>query len=317
MPIINKSKIVWFFVFIFILFVFLIYYLFNNRQKANAVKNAYNKRANQEISINNTPADYPIKISVNEFDTDAHAAYVVDINSMTPLFQKNIDNQLPLASITKLMTALVSIEHYSELQVLAVRVEDQVDGNKIGLITGERLLVSELLKALLVGSANEAAEVLANNFPEGKAGFVWAMNRKAEELGLSNTHFANPVGYDDLENYSSARDIAVLSIYAMKNSKIAGLVATGESMIVDVDGINQHQIVATNQLLKKDGTVLGVKTGWTEEAGECLTAYINRNNHPILTVILGSSDRFGETEKLASWIYENFQWKVIAPPYRL
>lgn len=257
-----------------------------------------------------TPAPLPVKVANTPIQLSTKAAYVIDVDSMAVLYEQNPNSTLPFASTTKIMTALLAIEHYSPDDWLTVDGV-KTDGSNIGLVHGDQYQVKDLLGALLVGSANDAAEVFANNFPDGVDGFVWGMNQKAVELGMKNTHFINPIGYDSPDQYSTARDLAILSAAAMKYPLIASFVAQKEITISDQNHQKILQAKSTNELLMHDPTVLGIKTGWTESAGECLIAYVNRDNHPILTVVLGSSNRFDESENLINWIYQSYLWKSV------
>jgi len=182
------------------------------------------------------------------------------------------------------------------------------------LLPGEKITAENLLYGLLVGSGNDAAQTLAENFPGGMANFVSAMNRKAWEIKLSGTHFANPMGLDEENHYSTARDLAQLALIAIKNPSFAKIVSTSEFIATDISGTIVHKLKNTNELVGKADGVKGVKTGWTQNAGGCLVSLIEKSGRRIVIVVLGSEDRFGETEKLVDWIFVNFVWKIIAPP---
>lgn len=256
------------------------------------------------------PALVPIKTQVVPIEATAKAIYAIDVNSMAVLYEHNQNTTLPIASTAKLLTALLAIEHYSPDDWLLVNGV-QTDGSNIGLTSGERYQVKDLLGALLIGSANDAAEVLATNFTGGLSGFVWSMNQKAIELGLKNSHFVNPVGFDHPDQYSTARDMAILSVEVMKHPLLASIVSQKAIIITNILKGTTLQANNTNELLASDPSVLGIKTGWTESAGECLISYVNRDNHPVLTVVLGSNNRFEETETLIDWIYSTYQWKPL------
>lgn len=257
-----------------------------------------------------TLALLPVKTNSDLIQLSSKAIYVIDVNSASVLYEQNSNTSLPPASTTKIMTALLAIEHFSPDDWLTVNGV-KPDGSNIGLVHGDKYQVKDLLGALLVGSANDAAEVLASNFAGGPDGFVWGMNQKAVELGMTNTHFVNPVGFDHPDQYSTARDLAILSAEVMKYPLITSLVAQKEVTINDQGQTKSLLAKSTNELLAQDATVLGIKTGWTEAAGECLIAYVNRNNHPIITIVLGSGNRFEETEKLINWVYSSYTWQEV------
>lgn len=244
----------------------------------------------------------------------AQAALAVDLNSGVSFYEKNPDKSLLPASTTKIITALVAMDYYPMDKVLTVG-KVTVIGQKMGLINGEKIKVSDLLYGLLVYSANDAAEVLAQNYCAGACGkeaFVNAMNVKAQRLYLKNTKFSNPAGLDDGDGHTTtARDLIKVSQVAMKNPEFAKIVGTREIVVRSVDGKIVHPLRNINELLGKIDGVEGVKTGWTEGARENLVTYINRDNHKVMIAILGSQDRFGETKELIDWIFKNYSWQLV------
>ena len=183
----------------------------------------------------------------------AQAALAVDLDSMVTLYEKNSDASLLPASTTKIVTALVAMDYYSDEQILEVgRIN--IEGQKMGLIQGEKMSVINLLYGLLVYSANDAAEVLAQNYcaprslgevgPCGKDSFVIAMNQKARDLNLENSFFTNPTGLDGNGDRiaSTAKDLVRISMVAMENPKFADIVKTKEITVKSVDGKISHKI---------------------------------------------------------------------------
>jgi D-alanyl-D-alanine carboxypeptidase (penicillin-binding protein 5/6) len=241
----------------------------------------------------------------------ANAIYVLDSQSQVTLYEKNPDLRVLPASTTKMVTALVSLDYFLPDEVIVVGNEVFVEGQKMGLVPGEKIMVEDLLYGLLVYSGNDAAEVLAKNYPGGRSSFVSAMNLKAKELNLENTSFYNPSGLDGNGHMTSARDLARVAIFGMKNSLFRKIVGTESTIVEDVDGNFRHKLVNLNELLGKEEGVLGVKTGWTESALENLVTYIEKDDKKIIIVVLGSQDRFGETKKLIDWVFENYEWKNV------
>lgn len=241
----------------------------------------------------------------------AQAVLAIDANSGVTLFEKNADNPVLPASTTKIVTALVTLDNYSLDEVITVG-KVSVEGQKMGLIKGEQLTVHNLLYGLLVYSANDAAEVLAENFPGGRDAFISAMNEKAKELHLENTKFYNPTGLDGNGHVTTAKDLVRISRVAMQNSIFAEIVSTQEKVVKSEDGKIVHHLTNINELLGKVPGVMGIKTGWTENARENLVTYLERNNHKIYIAVLGSQDRFGETKELIDWIFTNYTWKEIS-----
>lgn len=241
----------------------------------------------------------------------AKSAIVIDIPSKVVLLEKNPNLRLPPASTTKIMTALIVLENYKLDDVLTVPKIDDLVGQNMELEGGERITVENLLYGVLVQSANDAALTLASNYSGRIEQFVYSMNRKANHLSLFNTHFANISGLDQANHYSTIYDLAQLATYAMKNPIFAKMVATPRIIVSDVEKKHWHKLENTNELIGKVFGVRGVKTGWTEKAGECLVSYIERNERRIIIVLLGSQDRFGETEKLVDWVFKNYRWQEV------
>ena len=211
------------------------------------------------------------------------------------------------ASTTKLMTAIVALDVFKPDDL--VTVSDPIaSGRVMGLINGEKITVENLLYGILVHSANDAAFVLASFHPQGVEGFVRAMNDKAQLLSLDNTHFANPAGFDDVKQYTTAFDLTRLSLYALNQPTIAKMVGIPSIVVADDAFVHFHPLANVNKLLGVMPGVAGMKTGWTENAKENLVNLTKRDGHRILTVILGSDDRFGETVTLTNWLFANYNW---------
>jgi len=257
----------------------------------------------------------PVLASDSSFPIiSAQAALAVDLNSGVSLYEKNPDKSLLPASTTKIVTALTAMDYYPRDTVLTVG-KVGIDGQKMGLVTGEKIKVSDLLYGLLVYSANDAAKVLAQNYCAGTCGeaaFVQAMNVKALHLSLKNTKFSNPAGLDDGDGHmTTARDLVRVSSVAMQIPEFAKIVGTKSIVVKSTDGKIVHRLTNINELLGKVAGVEGVKTGWTEGARENLVTYINRDNHKVMIAILGSQDRFGETRELIDWIFGNYSWQPV------
>ncbi len=240
----------------------------------------------------------------------ASSILVFDQTSGTAIYSKNEHARLLPASTTKIMTAYTAIRNYALNDVVTVP-SLVVEGQKMKLFRGEKISVESLLYGLLVYSANDAAEVLASHFPGGRAAFIDEMNRNAQSMGLVDTHFLTPTGLDAEGQYSSTFDLTMLAKFALEDPIFARIVATKDIDIHAVDGLGDHKLKNVNVLLGTVPGVLGVKTGWTENARENLVTAIERNGHRVYIVMLGSDDRFGETLSLINWVYDNFEWKTI------
>ncbi|MCX6706336.1 MAG: D-alanyl-D-alanine carboxypeptidase [Candidatus Woesebacteria bacterium] len=245
----------------------------------------------------------------------AQGVLVVDLISGVSLFEKDADKALLPASTTKIVTALVAMNSFNKDDVIEIG-NIVIEGQKMGLKKGEKIKVSDLLYGLLVYSANDAAEALAQNYIGGRNAFILAMNNFAKSLYLENTNFTNPSGLDGNGDHivSTARDLIRVSTYAMKNPEFAKIVATKEITVKSIDGKIVHKLISVNKLLGQVSGVLGVKTGWTENARENLVTYIERDSHKIMIAVLGSQDRFGETKELITWIFANYSWQEVKGP---
>jgi len=258
-------------------------------------------------------APVPIAKESSSFPViSAQAALAVDLSSGISLYEKNPDTTLLPASTTKIITALVALDSYPLEAVLKVG-KIKIDGQKMGLVFGEEMKMEDLLYGLLVFSANDAAEVLAQDYPGGYDVFVDAMNAKAKELSLENTKFYNPSGVDGNGHVTTARDLIRVSEVAMRNPEFAKIVGTKEITVTSIDGKIKHRLTNINLLLGKVPGVIGVKTGWTENARENLVTYLERDDKKVMIALLGSQDRFGETKELIDWIFANYEWKEVKP----
>lgn len=238
----------------------------------------------------------------------ARAVLIKDLATDVILYQKDAHISFPIASTTKIMTALVANEYFKQNSILTINSSADTLGSRVGLVSGEDFTFRSLLYGMLLNSGNDAAFALAENYPGGILGFVSAMNKKVMELGLRNTHFDNPAGFDSPNHFSSAGDMAKITEEALKNATLARIFATKETNIVSVNKKYTHQLFNLNKLLSSVNGVLGVKTGTTEQAKENLVTLVERDGHRVLLVTLGSNNRFGETTRLIDWIYSNFQW---------
>jgi serine-type D-Ala-D-Ala carboxypeptidase (penicillin-binding protein 5/6) len=205
------------------------------------------------------------------------------------------------------MTAVVAIENYDLNKTLTVGDLDILnDSSKMNLKTGEKIRIHNLLYGLLMVSGNDAAEVLADYMPGGRDAFVKAMNQKANELNLSNTYFSDPSGYHD-ENYTTATELARLASYALDNDIFSKIVKTKTKTVYDESGKIVHRLENLNRLLGEEG-VSGVKTGFTNEAGEVLVTSLEHNQRTFVIVVLRSNDRFSDTREIISKIVGDIQF---------
>lgn len=249
------------------------------------------------------------------FPVKARAVLVKDKDTGTVLLEKNPQVELPIASLTKLMTALVVAKRLELDEAVTVTPADtKVAPYRVGLLAGEQILVKDLLKAMLVSSANDAAMSLARAAGPGIEAFVAEMNNEAKLLGMKKTSFANPVGFDDRRQYSTAEDLSILVEEFLHNPDLLAMTSLRYTAIFSVDGKYGHDITSTNKLLAYQN-VLGLKTGYTAEARGNLILLVDADNDlserrpQYYSIVLGSFDREQETENIMSWIEKNYVWK--------
>jgi D-alanyl-D-alanine carboxypeptidase (penicillin-binding protein 5/6) len=241
---------------------------------------------------------------------EAQSVMVVDFDSGTILYEKNSNEKLQIASITKLMTAIVALEEGNLDDYVAISSKAALtEGSKVWLLGGEEITLRNLLYAVLIHSGNDAAVAVAQHIGGDVDTFVKKMNTKAKKLGLRSTHFENPIGFDAKSNYSTVYDLTLLARYAYRKPFIRKAAQTSSMTIESTDGGITHEISSTNDLLNSFLNVLGLKTGHTEAAGLCFVSIIeNENGNKIITVLLNSPARFTETKRLASWTFKSYTW---------
>jgi D-alanyl-D-alanine carboxypeptidase len=219
------------------------------------------------------------------------------------LMSKGIDKQVPIASLTKLMTALVVEKHYEMDDILIVpkKIGD-IRGSQIYLEPADVIRVDNALHALLMSSANDIALTFALNFPGGYRAFVDEMNVVALELGMTNTHFTNPIGYDSKENYSTANDLLTLNKKVLKSFILSDIIQRTFFTFTSEKLKKKYTISNTNRLLYQNGLeVSGIKTGTTESAGQCIAVALTISDTPFIFVLLGSDNRYKDIYTMISY----------------
>ncbi len=234
----------------------------------------------------------------------AESVYIADLSSFTPIFERNSKEKLYPASTAKIITALVVADVFKPTDVIMVNKqitkEDQPDWQLMGLVTGEKMTIENLLYGILVYSANDAAYTLADTY--GYDRFIEKMNEKAVELGMKNSHFKNPIGIDDGEQLTTSYDLALAARALLQNPYLAKFVSTKEITISDVDYKYFHRLNNINELLGKVVGIGGLKTGYTELAGQNLVSFYKKGGNQYIIVVLKSLDRFEDTKILTQWI---------------
>lgn len=243
---------------------------------------------------------------------DAKSVYAIDLATGTPLFVRDIFTRRPIASVSKLVTAMVILDSHDISEVLTVSERSvSQEGSRMWLQEGEKITVETALKGLLVNSGNDAAYALAQFDSGSPEAFVEKMNEKAAALGLRETHFSNVMGFDESDNYSTAFDTMIFSRRALTYETILRTVAITEEEVTDVKGKIRHHLESTNELLQSPHfKVHGLKTGRTPMAGQTFVALAElEGGHEVLTIVLDSPNRFKETTVLLDWIARNFTFQ--------
>lgn len=262
--------------------------------------------------VKTAPAPYR-DWQVKDIEVLAQSAISVESNLLDEdkvLFKKDGDIKLPIASLTKLMTAMVALKNYDLTDKVTIS-QDAIlqEGKKNVLKQQDVVSVKDLLYIMLIESSNQAAYALSE--VKGEKNFVELMNQEAEKLGLKNTHFSDPTGLSS-ENYSTAEDLIELTEYLLKNYPIITEISrTKEIILYRDDNISYGKITNTNELLGKIPDIVGGKTGFTTDAKGCLILVLNnhQSGNYLIYVILGSDDRFGEMKKLINWVNSAYIWQ--------
>lgn len=244
------------------------------------------------ITVEQAPADY---------NADAPSAYIEDARSREIIYQKSANEKRPIASLTKLMTAYLVLrdKNLDETVTIPKEITTVQGGGSVilNLVPGDTMTARQLIQATLIPSANDAAIALAVWHSGSVNSFVAKMNDTARNLGMQNTNFENPTGLDTIGHVSTAKDLALLTHYLLENDFFRQTVNTKSLTITSGKG-HAYQVNTTNQLLVDGPSLRGVKTGYTQAAGECLVTLSEREGREVITVILGSSDRFGESRNM-------------------
>lgn len=249
------------------------------------------------VFVIGSPDKSQAKINPNEF-ISAKAAFLMDADTGAILYQKNPDLRLPPASTTKVMTAIVALENDQlDSVVCATKDASRVQPCKVEIRSGEEWRMDDLLRCILLNSANDACIVIAEGSAGSIANFTRRMNLKAKKIGANNTRFSNPHGLDQRNHYSTARDLVLIFKYAMNNPSFREIVQT-ESM--SIQGPNQRLIYLRNhnKLLGTYAGMIGGKTGYTRRASKCFVGEAQQNGKNLLVCVLGSKNHFKDVVRL-------------------
>lgn len=251
-----------------------------------------------------------------EIMTPAKAMVVLEGNSNEILYSFNCDNRLPMASTTKIATAIVAIENCEDLDKKFIVSDNSIgiEGTSIYLKKGESLSMRELLYGLILASGNDCAVAIAEYFGSEEV-FVGMMNQFVESLELVNTHFDNPHGLDSETHYTSAYDLARITAYALRNPVFREIVATERMVIEPTEQYQARYLKNKNRLLFANENCIGGKTGFTDNAGRCLVNAHEENDLQIISVVLNCGPMFEECDRLTRLSLENYYMKEFIKPY--
>jgi D-alanyl-D-alanine carboxypeptidase len=256
-----------------------------------------------------TYAAIPVADSAIALSQDNKAAMLYDVDSTKVLYEKNTSSRLPIASITKVMTAVVLLQNHSLDETITIpALPQQPPGSQVmNVQPGEQFTLSEAMTAMLTYSANDMAVALAIWDSGSELAFVDKMNDQALQWGLKDTRYTDATGLSQQGSYSTAQDLTVLATIALRSNFFRQATSQPRVAVKTLTG-KTYNLPTTNQLLGRNG-VIGTKTGYTLEAGQCLLSLTRRDGREIIGVMLGSNDRFGQTRTLLNTAYATYRWE--------
>jgi len=237
------------------------------------------------------------------------AMCVIEKDSSRVLYSKNMDEKLPMASTTKVVTAITVLQNCKDLEEI-IEVDSSavgVEGTSIYLRAGEQIKVKDLLYGLMLRSGNDAATALACHVGGSVEGFANLMNELALKIGAKNSNFTNPHGLDDKNHYTTAYDLALISAYALNNPIFEEIVSTKTHIVEQTNKSDKRYLTNKNKLLSSLEGCCGVKTGFTSKAGRCLVSSAKRNGTTIVCVVLNCGPMFEESASLINSAFSEFK----------
>ncbi len=250
--------------------------------------------------------------AVNIPTVSAHSAILIEAESGRVIFDKNADERRHMASTTKIMTALVAIENADVSKTVSVSADAiGIEGSSVYLYKDEKLTLEDLLYAMLLESANDAAAAIAIEVGGSIEGFADMMNKKAAELGLENTHFENPHGHDGDSHYTTARELAIIAREAMSNGDLRTIVSTHKKTIPLNESEGVRLLINHNKMLKGYEGAIGVKTGFTKKSGRCLVSAAERDGVELICVTLNAPDDWRDHTALLDYGFSLFESRTL------
>lgn len=260
-----------------------------------------------------TPLDFTV--TINKLLSDRRETFPSEITAQSILIRERTSGQILYtrnesqerspASLTKMLTGLLVAENCDLTREVTISIVKSI-GSIMGLENGERVTYEDLLYGMLVASGNDAAEILARDCFGSEEALVKKMNERISFLGLEHTHFEDVTGLTEDGHYASAFDLNIIAELVLRNDILAPIVDTQKISLISLDQDRWYNLETSNDLLGEYPEVYGVKTGFTEKAGECLVFVINHNGHDFLVSLLGSSDRFEDAKQIIDWIKNSY-----------
>ncbi len=277
-------------------------------RKSGGSAPAVNDQAQQQSFI-------PLKATAayeNTVSVSAKSAILIEARSGEVIWQKDADRRMPMASTTKIMTALVALDSGDVGRTVSVSKDAVgIEGSSIYLYPEEELTLLELIYAMMLESANDAAAAIAIEVGGSVEGFAALMNKKADELGLKDTHFTNPHGLDDPEHYTTARELAIIASEAYENDSFREIVSTYKKTIPLNETEGVRLLVNHNKMLKRYDGAVGIKTGFTKKSGRCLVSAAERGGAEFIAVTLSAPDDWNDHTKLLDLAYSLYEARTL------
>lgn len=258
-------------------------------------------------------------LHANELSLSARSAAAIDVQTGRMLYEKNGDDRMLIASITKILTTIIAIESGKDLEGI-VTVSNRAsgkEGSSIYLKVGEKQKLIDLLYAVMLRSGNDAATAVAEHVGGSEAKFVEMMNAKVEELGLKGSHFANPHGLDAPGHYSTAHDMAIIAAYALRNPTFKKIASTKIKRIPMPGEAWDRKMYNKNKMLNRYDGADGVKTGYTKAAGRTLVSSATRDGRQIAVVTLDAPNDWSDHTKMLDYGFQTYQSALMAEKHKV
>ncbi len=257
---------------------------------------------------------FGFNLRADAIGTSAKSSILINADTLRVIYQQNAMQRLPMASTTKIMTGLILAEQntpHKNVKVTEKMVA--VEGSSMGLLAGDSISYHDLLYGLMLASGNDAANVIAYSVAGSLEAFAELMNKKAEQIGMKNTHFVTPSGLDDDEHYTTAYDMAILTAYALKNDAFAQAVSCKSAVLCYGNPPYKRTITNHNKLLKTYDNAIGVKTGFTKKSGRCLVSAARRGNVTLIAVTLNDKNDWQDHVDLQNFGFSNSNDFTLSP----